>query len=258
MGGEYDGGAGRAVRVNQTTSTIGNGSVTLESGVTATSTAADGAVELTEDTTAVVRVADVEGYTLGDDAQLTIGREARTIESVSGYSWVNQASTSYEVQRDGAVSFVKPGGGATLDLSLRVRSTPTPPYTYTARIRVGAQRNNLRYGLAWRQSSTSEIVAAHIMSEVLYVSKYDDYATFNADYDSAYVRLVQLWLRLEDNNTNRIVSMSIDGGNWTTVHSVGRTDFLTADQIGIVIEAANSSTPNLDAFMVVDHLLLES
>jgi len=52
-------------------------------------------------------------------------------------------------------------------------------------------------------------------------------------------------MRIADNNTNRICSVSADGQNWIEVHSVGRTDFLTADQVGFMIRPTNSATPNI-------------
>jgi len=40
-----------------------------------------------------------------------------------------------------------------------------------------------------------------------------------------------LWFRITDDGTNRICHVSGDGQHFITIHSVGRTDFLTADEV---------------------------
>jgi hypothetical protein len=50
-----------------------------------------------------------------------------------------------------------------------------------------------------------------------------------------------LWLRLEDDGTNRKAHYSIDGQVFRLLHSVGRTDYLTADEIGFCWEGNHAS-----------------
>ena len=50
-----------------------------------------------------------------------------------------------------------------------------------------------------------------------------------------------MWFQIADDNTNRICSISQDGQNFDTFHSVGRTDFLTADQIGICLRSQTTT-----------------
>jgi hypothetical protein len=47
--------------------------------------------------------------------------------------------------------------------------------------------------------------------------------------------------RAADNSTNRICSYSVDGQNWFVFHTVGRTDFLTADEVGFYIDVENAT-----------------
>jgi hypothetical protein len=68
------------------------------------------------------------------------------------------------------------------------------------------------------------------------VRKWTDATTFSADYvswDHAGMLMVggPIWLQITDNGTNRICKFSRDGQNFVQIHSVGRTDFLTADQM---------------------------
>lgn len=44
-----------------------------------------------------------------------------------------------------------------------------------------------------------------------------------------------------DDGTNRICSLSNNGRNWWVFHSVGRTDFLTADHVGFYVSDNGSS-----------------
>jgi len=54
-----------------------------------------------------------------------------------------------------------------------------------------------------------------------------------------------MWFfRIEDDNTNRISSFSFDGQNFLVAHSVGRTDYITADEIGIAINTAATAVSN--------------
>jgi hypothetical protein len=70
--------------------------------------------------------------------------------------------------------------------------------------------------------------------------KYTNATTYSADYAliSAISRVspLVLWLRIADNGTNRICSFSMDGENFIDFHSIGRTDFLTADEVGFFID----------------------
>jgi hypothetical protein len=55
------------------------------------------------------------------------------------------------------------------------------------------------------------------------------------------------WIRIADNGTNRIISWSVNGLHFTQVHSVSRTDFITADEVGFFISdsADNKHDPGL-------------
>jgi hypothetical protein len=50
-----------------------------------------------------------------------------------------------------------------------------------------------------------------------------------------------IWFRIQDDGTNRISSISTDGIHWVPFHTVGRTDFLTPDQVGIEAHTENTS-----------------
>jgi hypothetical protein len=49
------------------------------------------------------------------------------------------------------------------------------------------------------------------------------------------------WLRIEDDGTNRICTWSADGRNWIMASPHGRTDSLTADEVGFAVDASNGT-----------------
>jgi hypothetical protein len=47
------------------------------------------------------------------------------------------------------------------------------------------------------------------------------------------------------------VSLSADGMNWIVIHSVGRTDFCTADQVGFFGDCGTSGSVNTLNFATI-------
>jgi hypothetical protein len=50
-------------------------------------------------------------------------------------------------------------------------------------------------------------------------------------------------MRIADTGTSRICSWSADGQNWHDLHSIGRTDFLTADEVGFYVNSQSATYP---------------
>lgn len=79
-------------------------------------------------------------------------------------------------------------------------------------------------------------------------SKWTSVSAFSAEY--AKVALGSLpggvpnWLRVRDDGTNRYFEFSYDRYIWATSFSVGRTDFLTPDQIGWAMSSNNAAGAN--------------
>jgi hypothetical protein len=168
---------------------------------------------------------------------------------ISGdFSWVNQGSSSV-VTTFGGVALVGAATGIGANIVARVKSAPTPPYVITAVLHANLFAKAFQsVGLCFRQSSDGKLHVFHMIfgSAFAMVSvKYTSPTAFSADYTNVNVlpdRL--LFLRIADNNTNRICSVSGDGQNWVTFHTVTRTDFLTANQVGFCVSTENSATPN--------------
>lgn len=121
------------------------------------------------------------------------------------------------------------------------KATPTVPYTITIGIiptfYPGA---TVGFVVGWRQSLDGKCVLYRAYYTnghyEFHLAKNTDIVTFSANYiawlaDSPRLAGPMIWLRFADDNTNRIVSVSNDGKNFNQIHSVLRTDFMTADQV---------------------------
>jgi len=163
----------------------------------------------------------------------------------TGWNWDNQGSATISTD-GGVISMYEPADSGT-NINVYYRTAPTPPYTISATFFADLYGVNYNaVGLCWRQSSDGKIVAFYIGVETYLIyrfNKWTNSTTFSAHYGSTSTVLSRpLWhLRLKDDNTNRTCSYSYDGKNWISVHVVGRTDFLTADQVGILTKPQSSS-----------------
>jgi hypothetical protein len=101
----------------------------------------------------------------------------------------------------------------------------------------------------FREAGTGELHCFSVQansggaSEVFLNSvKYSSATAFSALYSQAgYYPGGVIHLRIADDGVNRICSYSPDGQNWMTFHSIGRTDFLTADEVGFGANAENAT-----------------
>lgn len=160
------------------------------------------------------------------------------------FAWINQGTASVVTTNGGVWLAVPTSAGS--NIRVRKYTAPSTPYTITAYIiphlSVVA---GCHAGLIFRQSSDGKLVCFSVLFNThteFRVRKYTNATTFSADYSGA-VAIAQpypFWLRIADNGTNRICSYSRDGINFRDFHTVGRTDFLTADEVGFFADAANT------------------
>ena len=174
----------------------------------------------------------------------------RQAPRVADFAWINQETAS-AIDTVAGVTLVAAKQAET-DLRILKKAAPSTPYTITAVIRsVQASTNYSSVGLCFRQSSDGKIHSfARAAGGGWYSTKWSDASSFSADYANlpgAYID--PFTIRIADDGTNRICSLSPDGENFVVVHSVGRTDYLTADEVGVFIHIGQNS------FDVIAHLL---
>lgn len=167
------------------------------------------------------------------------------------YTWTNQGSAAVDASK-GHINLSSVGSAAA-SFRIRRKSAPSTPYTITALFRYLPTAVAQRCGLLFRQSSDGKIASFHVETSgtggpTISSQKWTNETTFSATYRSNIGggHFGNFLLRIADDNTNRVCSFSTDGQVWSEFHSVGRTDFLTADQVGFFVDSRDSgsnSTP---------------
>lgn len=171
-----------------------------------------------------------------------------TLPIDANYTWVNQGS-ALTSSANGSVVMTLQGAGSKQG-RLRVLAVPATPYKITALLAcVTEPIDYYNFGLIWRNSGAGTFVAFEMGQSTTYnmaVSKYNSPLSFNSSYKNVVANTLMqtgrpLWLRIADDGTNRLSSYSFDGSTFYTWHSVGRTDFLTADQVGWYVNNQNAN-----------------
>jgi len=180
-----------------------------------------------------------------------VGTASYALPSLGSFAWINQGTAAIDTLTTG-YTMTAPVGAST-NWRLQTLAAPATPYTLTTVLRMSALMANFhQVAIGWRQSSDGKLVtfgpqcntstASYGMH--LGVHKYTAAAgSFSASYVSALptrLSTAPFWLRISDDGTNRKCWISADGTHWQLVHTVGRTDYLTADQIlwGVDVENA--------------------
>lgn len=175
------------------------------------------------------------------------------------FAWINQTSggqSAAVAQQKGAIYFSTPKtSGNTLNIRVRKKAAPATPYIITAGFLFigdifggGASSLVNECGLVWRESGSGELVCFMIGQVANFaLRKWNSPTSFNSEYFNhsssgwCWNHGALIWLRIADDGTNRIASISADGQNFIAVHTVGRTDFLTADEVGIFLRSDGDS-----------------
>jgi hypothetical protein len=168
---------------------------------------------------------------------------------VSGdFAWDNQGTATEDTTYGGSYILAPPVAGAAVSLRLRYKSAPATPYTITALLLPHINQYNYNgCGLAFRESATGKIATCSFIYSggwKIEIDKFINSTTYSATYTSWLTKSPSfIWLKIADNGTNRTGSWSMDGKHWHEVHSIGRTDFLTADQVGYFAQSQNATYP---------------
>ncbi len=177
----------------------------------------------------------------------------------SQFSWVNQGTSTVTVNADNSI-FMKILGAAGTSYKLRVK-TVTAPYTVTAGFRwAGPVTDFHQFGLVLYDGTkfTSYFIACvSTITATLPLFMSQDFANVTTFTSNNLVSATNktcisspIWLRIADDNTNKIFSYSPDGYNFMTLFSETRTTFLTATHVGFGGETENASSQDLGFTLV--------
>lgn len=161
---------------------------------------------------------------------------------LADFAWINQG-TATATTTQGGIRLLAPAVAGT-QIRILKKAAPVTPYTITALLWLrGMHLNYQGAGLTFRQSSDGKTVLFNTYVETtgpkMQVLKVGTGNYPNADqflWHSSY----PLVMRIADDGVNRISSWSPHGSSYETFHSVGRTDFLTADEVGFHANSENA------------------
>lgn len=175
-----------------------------------------------------------------------------TLPATGDFSWDNQGSSTVDAT-DGGILLSTPNA---VGENLRVRyQAVTGNYTAIFGLQCpGLGANVAAFGTCWRQSSDGKIIANYFIFNTnisFLCADWNSSTSSNAanTLTPAASQLVQLWhatqflwFKLQDNGTNRVLSVSTNKLDWWQLYSESRTTFLTADQVGWFVQSNSGGT----------------
>jgi hypothetical protein len=159
------------------------------------------------------------------------------------FAWINQGASATATQEKGGIYLTDNAFSGTQQIRILKKAAPSRPYAIdTAWLVAAYPQDGLFFGVGWRQSSDGKLHLFRMRlsstttagSWMPVSSKYTNPTTFSADY---FTRVGGgqnggvFFLRITEDDTNRQCWLSADGQHWILLHSIGRTDFLTADEV---------------------------
>ena len=161
--------------------------------------------------------------------------------SASG-NWVNQASASVAVA-NGIPQITDTANENSIHGFFI--TAPSTPYTITALLSfsmaaTSGSGNYPNCGIGFSDGTKFELLAIYpgtlqvLGVPFVVMDKWTNSTTYGSALATAAVAAIapMLWLRIKDDGTNRLFSVSTDGVNWTQVGTEGRTTYLTATKVG--------------------------
>lgn len=183
--------------------------------------------------------------------------------TLTNWTWVNQgvASAADCTVGNRAGIFMDSGTPAAPGANYRIlkRTAPATPYVLTAGVFLGYGKWNYGgCGVGWRASGSGKFIILEATmgggnSGDIRLEKWDSPTAASGGYQTRNHNTgvnAPFWIRLSDDGTNRQAYWSPDGSNWILFHSVGRTDYITADEL--IIGVGNETTAtNQNAYLTL-------
>lgn len=163
------------------------------------------------------------------------------------FAWVNQGAATAVATYGGI--YLDAVAGAGDNCRILKKAAPATPYTVTAAFMVDAYRppNTPRQGgILFRGAGTGKLhtINHRWESGLWHISsvKFTNPTTFSAIYVDAdlYTHPHIVWVQITDDGANRVTRYSDNGMAWFEVSTVGRADFLTADEIGFYANSVDA------------------
>lgn len=178
-----------------------------------------------------------------------------TDPALQTFAWVNQGGASVDTSKGGLV--LTAPAASSQNFRVYKMAAPATPYKITVGFMVtwGVISGDPQVGLCFRESGSGKLHTWHLQNdgsaEYAISQKQNSATAWNSNYSvlTGYNRIAShsglSWLRIADDGTNRICSYSSDGQNWIAYHTVGRTDYITADEVGICAASNQTTYPTI-------------
>ncbi len=197
------------------------------------------------DIIAVITALSVEGLFLRHTTDF------RTTPLVAAdFTAVNQGDSTL-TEFNGGLVLTAPFA-ASPQMRMYEKTLPSAPYKITAMCWFWEGAGGIAAtggGIHLRDSSGGKITTIALRNSTTgQIQKWSNNTTQDASYASinAWRDLGKpAYIRIEDDTTNRIYSVSADGNSWTVIHTIGNTDYLTPDKYGIFQNADLTSGARL-------------
>jgi len=167
----------------------------------------------------------------------------------SQFSWVNQGSATVTADK-GRILLTTPAAGG-VNYKMRSKACPSAPYSVTAAFFPGLYNQNYnRCGIGFSDGTKWHIWG--IISESgqfkLWVEALNSPTSWSGSLGTftGYPVGGLVWLRIVDDNTNRLYQYSTDGMTWLTLYSHGRTTTFTPTTIGFYVNSEGSYSPSMN------------
>jgi hypothetical protein len=159
-------------------------------------------------------------------------------------TWFNQGSTT--VDDYGHLNIYTPASASGY-ITGKIKNAPSLNYTIDALIIPTLwAANYMHCGLCWSDGTKFATFGfCYNGGWTLEAHKFNTATSYSAQYGSNYNYSFYpdvLWLRIQEDSSNRTWSFSRDRGkHFTQVGQIGRTDFLTATKVGFFLYYANGT-----------------
>lgn len=170
------------------------------------------------------------------------------------FSWINQGGASITARTSPTRLLLTAPASASNNVRIRKKTAPATPYVITAwffpALGIQSTSNNPNCGLLFRESGSGKLhlfcVTVQNGNSWAIESIYNSSATAWSSTPksiSAWAAMLTgaIGLRIADDGSNRICSVTQNGEDWKPVHTVGRTTHLTADEVGFFCESQSST-----------------
>jgi len=189
--------------------------------------------------------------------------EAGVALTSADFSWVNQSTASVTDETWGGMTMKTPSVSA-FNHRILVMTAPAAPWTLTAHVLFGPGYKSFgtdgsMMGILAHENSTGKFLSNSLrIGKGCGAFKFNSPTSYSATLGTSFDYYGdEMWLRLEDNNTNIISSISLDGINWLEQGSEARGSFPTGsnfDEVGIFVD---SHTADAEALYHFNSFVLE-